>query len=121
MAEALFRLTARGGGIGASIQNIENFEEELSDNDVNDHLEVEAFVQEMEMDWLKIKRKNYSIHREEIKLREYFVWIPDYVSPSNTPNKQKKHKNIYRVLFLLIRLIRNGLGGILGTQPYSTP
>ncbi len=38
LADALYRLTFRGGGIGENIINIENFEVDLADDDSKDNL-----------------------------------------------------------------------------------
>jgi hypothetical protein len=38
LADALYRLIFRGGGIGANIINIENFEVDLANDDANDNL-----------------------------------------------------------------------------------
>ena len=37
LAEALYRLTERGGGIGANIHNVEEKTFDLTDDDVNDN------------------------------------------------------------------------------------
>ena len=47
LAQALFRLTFRGGGIGANIHNLMTITNNVDINEVNGNIDADAFLEEL--------------------------------------------------------------------------